>query len=310
MSDRTPTSAAARPATPRGEFVAGARSMVPFLISAFPLGVIGGTLGLASGLSYLETFGLAMVVNSGTAQFIGFKLISEGAAWPVIVLTTLILSLRMLIYSTLLAPHVRELPQRWRLLLGFGLIDAVFFVAFDRIKGDEPARRKSMYYFGASAIMYVNWAIATVVGMVAGHLLPERLRHGLDFPMTAVFLVVLAGALAGWKIWTTAVSAGALAMLTLGLPYNLGLILAALGGACVGMACERIERRWFPPKPDDPAPDPDPAPPDLTVGADGPPDGLPPGSVPHERTGEPVRPGEPVRTGDRAADAAADVDGR
>ncbi|MDI5942603.1 AzlC family ABC transporter permease, partial [Micromonospora sp. DH15] len=106
MSDRTPTSAPERPATPRGEFVAGARSMVPFLLSAFPLGVIGGTLGLASGLSYLETFGLAMVVNSGTAQFIGFKLIAEGAAWPVIVLTTLILSLRMLIYSTLLAADV------------------------------------------------------------------------------------------------------------------------------------------------------------------------------------------------------------
>ncbi|KAB1132490.1 branched-chain amino acid ABC transporter permease [Micromonospora sp. AMSO12t] len=222
MSDRTPTT--------RDEFVAGARSMVPFLLSAFPLGVIGGTLGLAAGLSYLETFGLAMVVNSGTAQFIGFKLISEGAAWPVIVLTTLILSLRMLIYSTLLAPHVRELPQRWRLLLGFGLIDAVFFVAFDRIKGDEPARRKSMFYFGASAVMYVNWAIATVVGMIAGHLLPERLRSGLDFPMTAVFLVVLASALVGWKVWTAAVSAGALALLLLGLPYNLGLIVAAFGG--------------------------------------------------------------------------------
>ncbi|MEV5822639.1 AzlC family ABC transporter permease [Micromonospora harpali] len=259
MSDRTPTSAPERPATPRGEFVAGARSMVPFLLSAFPLGVIGGTLGLASGLSYLETFGLAMVVNSGTAQFIGFKLIAEGAAWPVIVLTTLILSLRMLIYSTLLAPHVRELPQRWRLLLGFGLIDAVFFVAFDRMKGGEPARRKSMFYFGASAVMYVNWAVATVVGMVAGHLLPERWRAGLDFPMTAVFLVVLAGALAGWKIWSAAVSAGALAMLFLGLPYNLGLIVAALGGACVGMACERIERRWFPPKPQEPPPAEEPA---------------------------------------------------
>ncbi|WFE56010.1 AzlC family ABC transporter permease [Micromonospora sp. WMMD712] len=272
MSDRTPTGAPERPATPRGEFVAGARSMVPFLLSAFPLGVIGGTLGLASGLSYLETFGLAMVVNSGTAQFIGFKLIAEGAAWPVIVLTTLILSLRMLIYSTLLAPHVRELPQRWRLLLGFGLIDAVFFVAFDRMKGGEPARRKSMFYFGASAVMYVNWAVATVVGMVAGHLLPERWRAGLDFPMTAVFLVVLAGALAGWKIWSAVVSAGALAMLFLGLPYNLGLIVAALGGACVGMACERIERRWFPPKPQEappagePARDDDPA---VAPAADG-----------------------------------------
>ncbi|MDI5940357.1 hypothetical protein QLR68_19885, partial [Micromonospora sp. DH15] len=150
-------------------------------------------------------------------------------------------------------------PHRRRQQLGFGQTDAVFFVAFDRMKGGEPARRKSMFYFGASAVMYVNWAVATVVGMVAGHLLPERWRAGLDFPMTAVFLVVLAGALAGWKIWSAAVSAGALAMLFLGLPYNLGLIVAALGGACVGMACERIERRWFPPKPQEPPPAEEPA---------------------------------------------------
>ncbi|WP_327028790.1 AzlC family ABC transporter permease [Micromonospora sp. NBC_01740] len=293
MSDRTPTA--------RGEFVAGARSMVPFLLSAFPLGVIGGTLGLAAGLSYLETFGLAMVVNSGTAQFIGFKLISEGAAWPVIVLTTLILSLRMLIYSTLLAPHVRELPQRWRLLLGFGLIDAVFFVAFDRIKGDEPARRKSMFYFGASAVMYVNWAIATVVGMIAGHLLPERLRSGLDFPMTAVFLVVLASALVGWKVWTAAVSAGALALLLLGLPYNLGLIVAAFGGAFVGMACELVERRWFPPKPAEPGqPGEEPAEPGEPGG---------PGPESESRTPQPRTAG--AAAGERrVAETARDTDGR
>jgi len=225
------------------EGLTGAKAMTPFLISAFPLGLIGGALGVTSGLSGWGTLGLAMAVNSGTAQFIGFHLIEQGTQWPIILLTTLIVSLRMLIYSTLLAPTITGLSQRWRLLLGFGLIDAVFFVVVDRFKSNPDARRKSMYYLGASAAMYMTWMVATVIGIVAGEALPDLGNLGLDFPMIAVFVAVLASQLVNWKVWTTACSAGAIALLALPLPYNLGLILAALGGAAVGTCCELIERR-------------------------------------------------------------------
>ncbi len=125
-------------------------SMLPFLASAIPMGLAGGILGPANGLSGWATLGLAMAVNSGTAQFIGFALIAGHSGALTILLTTLILGLRMLIYSAILVPHVREVPQRWRVLLGFGLIDAVFFVAIERLKKGELTERKHLFFLGAS----------------------------------------------------------------------------------------------------------------------------------------------------------------
>ncbi|MFG2523018.1 AzlC family ABC transporter permease [Streptomyces sp. NPDC048527] len=212
--------------------------MTPFLASAIPMGIAGGVLGLSSGLSAWSTMGLAMAVNSGTAQFVGFALLADGAGWLTIILTTLILGLRMLIYSTILVPHVKEVPQRWRVLLGFGLIDAVFFVAIERLKKGELAQRKHLYFLGASGVMYTTWMLSTVVGMILGSAVPDVQKLGLDFPMTAMFIAMLATGLANWRVAAVICSAGLTVMLAHGLPYNLGIVLATVVGAGVGTACE------------------------------------------------------------------------
>lgn len=231
-------------ATPMGSYLAGARAMTPFLLSSVPVGIIGGVLGRSSGLSYPSVMALAAAVNSATVQFIGLKLIQQGAHWPVILFTALIVSLRMLIYSTLLAPQLTELSPRWRLILGFGLIDAVFFAVRDRFTDAGSARAASRFYLGASAAMYVVWMISTAIGMAAERALPDLASLGLDFPMTAVFLTVLAASLTNWKVWAAVCAAAATAMLGLTLPYNLSLIVGAFSGAAVGAGCELLERRW------------------------------------------------------------------
>ncbi|WP_433260189.1 AzlC family ABC transporter permease [Actinosynnema sp. CS-041913] len=229
--------------TVRQELWEGVRSMAPFLLSAIPLGIVGGVLGLTSGLSAWSTLGLAMAVNSGTAQFVGIALIADGAGWPTIILTTLILGLRMLIYSTILTPHVRDVPHRWRVLLGFGLIDVIFFVGLEKLKNGTITRRKHLYFIGASAAMYTTWMASTVVGTTLGSAIPDLAGLGLDFPMTAMFVAMLAASLANWRVIAVVVTAGLTVLLARGLPYNLGVVLAAVVGAAVGTACERIEQR-------------------------------------------------------------------
>lgn len=231
------------PTTARQELWEGARSMTPFLLSAIPMGLIGGVLGVTSGLSAWSTLGLAMAVNSGTAQFVGIALIEDGAGAPTIILTTLILALRMVIYSTVLTPHVKEVPQRWRVLLGFGLIDVVFFVGLEKLKNGTITRRKHLYFIGASAAMYTTWMVSTVVGTALGSAIPDLAAMGLDFPMTAMFVAMLAASLANWRVIAVVVTAGLTVMLARGLPYNLGIVLAALVGAAVGTACEQVEKR-------------------------------------------------------------------
>ncbi|HEY0638096.1 MAG TPA: AzlC family ABC transporter permease [Pseudonocardiaceae bacterium] len=238
--------------TRKGEFLRGARQMIPFLVAAFPMGVIGGVFGLASGLDAWQTLAMAGLLNSGTAQLVGMKLLQIGAQWWVILLTTVILSLRMLIYSTLLRPQVRDFSPKWRLLLGFGLIDAVFFVLVEAFRKDKAGPARRWFFLGTSVPMFVNWMGATVIGMVVGQALPGNVQLSMDFLMTAAFIVVLASTLVNWKVWTAVATAGVLIVLTYDLPYSLGLFVSGVGGALAGMACEYVERRRGPAAGDDP----------------------------------------------------------
>ncbi|MBZ9752277.1 AzlC family ABC transporter permease [Deinococcus sp. HMF7604] len=230
--------------TPRAALRQGVRAMSPFLVSAFPMGLIAGAFGVTSGLHPLETFGLAALTNSGTVQFIGIALLRDGSTVTAILLTSLIVSLRMLIYAVMLRPHTQGLSPRWRALLAFGLIDAVFFTVMERFKTPEGQQPSWPWFFvGASSVMYVNWLAATVVGMLIGEALPDLIKHGLDFPMTAIFAAMLASTLGHWRAWTAAATGGLVALLTHTLPYNLGLIAGILVGALVGVLCEQIEQR-------------------------------------------------------------------
>lgn len=222
----------------------GMRAMTSFLISAFPMGFVGGVLGMTSGLGGGKTLALAMIANSGTAQFIAIKLLQERASNVTIVVTVLILSLRLLMYGVMLRPHVKPLGSALRALLGFFLIDAVFFAVIDRL-GKEPQFRRGWpwFYLGAAGVMYVNWMLATMLGIAFASSLPKAMVYGLDFPITAVFAAMLAGSLASWKHYVAAVCAAIVAVAANALPYNTGLVLAAVVGACVASACESMQAR-------------------------------------------------------------------
>lgn len=223
--------------------LSGMRGMTSFLVSAFPMGLIGGVLGVTSGLGGVKTLALAMIANSGTAQFVAIRLLQERASGTAIVVTVLILSLRLLMYGVMLRPHTRPLSPPWRAVLGFFLIDAVFFVVIERLKGEERTRAGwQWFYLGAAAAMYINWMVATVIGIAVGASLPKGLIYGLDFPMTAVFAAMLAGALTNWRYCVAALFAAAVGVIANPLPYNLGLILAALIGAFAGIACDALQK--------------------------------------------------------------------
>lgn len=233
------------PVSARSEFWDGARAMWPFMVSAFPMGLIAGAAGLAAGFGIIGTLGMAMAVNSGTAMLASLQLIRDGATGPVVILTVLVLSLRMAIYATLLRPHLGQLSRRWRVLLAFGLVDAVFFAAIERYKsGLGDLRARAWYFLGASTAMYANWITSTILGLVIGLTMPgESVTALLDFPMTAVFMAMLAVSLTNWRMWTAAAVGAGASLLAQALPHNLGLLAGILCGAAAGAVCERFKRK-------------------------------------------------------------------
>jgi 4-azaleucine resistance transporter AzlC len=225
----------------RSEFWAGARDSLPMLLGAAPFGLIFGTLAAPSGLSRSGALVMSLLVFAGSSQFIALTLMAGGAGLAVILLTTFVVNLRHALYSATLRPHVSGLRQRWRVPLAFWLTDETFAVVQRRYGLDDGAPHKHWYYLGSCLAMYVNWFFWTSAGVALGRSVP-RLEHlGLEFAMAATFTGIVVPMLRTRPMLGAALSAAAVALAGRGLPYQLGLLLAALAGVVTGVLLERPE---------------------------------------------------------------------
>jgi len=209
------------------------------LVGAAPLGAIFGTLAVPSGLSRGGALAMSLIVFAGSAQFIALTLLAGGAGLAVILLTTLVVNLRHALYSATLLPHVAGLRQRWRIPLAFWLTDETFAVMLRRYRAGDASPYKHWYYLGSGLSMYVNWFIWTLAGLVLGSSLPRLESLGLEFAMAATFTGIVTPMLRDRPMLGAALAAGAAALAGRGLPYKLGLLLAALAGVAVGVVLER-----------------------------------------------------------------------
>ncbi len=125
--------------TRRSEFWDGVRATFPLVVGAIPFGIIFGALAVNSGLSVGATAAMSAFVFAGSAQFVATGLVAGGAGILVIILTTFVVNLRHSLYSATLAPHVKHLPQRWLVPLGFWLTDETFLVVAERFRRTDQS---------------------------------------------------------------------------------------------------------------------------------------------------------------------------
>lgn len=224
--------------TRRSEFWAGVRDTLPLVIGAIPFGIIFGTLSTKAGLSAAGTMGMSLFVFAGSAQFIAMGLVGAGTAWPMIVLTTLVVNFRHLLYTATLLPHLRRLPRHWQAILAFGLTDETFAVAVGRWRQADAQSHKRWYQLGSMLFMYINWNICTMVGLIAGRVLSDVAGWGLDFAMVAAFIGMVLPYLKDKPNFVAVFVAGVSAILFYGLPHKLGLIISTLLGIVAGVVAE------------------------------------------------------------------------
>lgn len=221
------------------EFLNGARDTLPLILGAIPFGIIFGTLASAAGLSLWQALGMSLLVFAGSAQFIAVSLLGGGAGMVVLLLTTFVVNLRHALYSATLQPFVRHLPGRWRAPLAFWLTDETFAVVQHRYAARDESAHKHWYFFGSCLAMYTNWQLCTLIGVAFGQAVPNLATWGLDFAMLATFIGIVVPMLRNVPQVAAALVASAVALAFHGLPYKLGLLVAALAGIIVGVWLEQ-----------------------------------------------------------------------
>jgi len=222
-------------------FWAGVRAELPLLMGVFPFGMIYGALALGAGLSLAESQLMSSIVFAGSAQFVATQLIRESAPGFVIVLTIGVVNLRHVLYSASLAPYLKRLSLEWKTLLSYLLTDEAYAPSILHYEAEGVAPSGHWFLFGAGLSLWLTWQVSTALGIFLGAAIPES--WPLDFALPLTFIAMVAPVLKSRPAIASALSAGMVALLAYGLPYKLGLILAALTGIAVGTI---LEGRKFP----------------------------------------------------------------
>ena len=223
----------------RKNFIEGVRAEVPILIGVFPFGLIYGALAINSGLSTTAAQLMSSIVFAGSAQFITAQLFKEGAPALVMILTIAVVNLRHMLYSASLAPYLKDLSIRWKVLLSYLLTDEAYAPSILHYEKEGLVHFKHWFLFGAGISLWLNWQVSTAIGVFLGASIPENLS--LDFALPLTFIAMIVPVMKKQPVVAAALSAGATALLAYSLPYKLGLILAALVGILVGTLLEGRE---------------------------------------------------------------------
>lgn len=227
--------------TPRQAFVLGLRSVLPLLVGVAPFGVIYGVVALQSGITPLAAIAMSVIVFAGSAQFLLAQLVGAGAPPALSVGAIALINLRHALYSASVAPLLAKLPLRWKLPLAYLLTDEAYAAAIPHLLADNCDRARAHWIlFGSGFGLWAGWQLSTIAGVLLGAGLPNNL--GLDFALPLTFIAIVVQMLTSRTALAVALAAGAVATLLAGMPYKLGLFIAALAGLAVGGAFGSAER--------------------------------------------------------------------
>ncbi|MEL6532635.1 MAG: AzlC family ABC transporter permease [Pseudomonadota bacterium] len=224
---------------PKSAYFRGFVASLPFTIMASPFGLLFGVVATEAGLNLLQVMGFTVVVIAGAAQFTAVQLMVDGAPTLVVLISALAVNLRMMMYSAALQPHLGAAPLWQRVTAAYTMFDQTYALAQANHDAAPEASvaDKAAFYLGAATPLVPVWILSTWLGAVLGAQIPEA--WALDFAMPIMFLAMIAPALRSLAHVAAAVTAVSLALIFAFLPFNLGLMVAALPAMAVGAELER-----------------------------------------------------------------------
>lgn len=218
-------------------FYAGARDICPILLGVIPFGLICGAVCVNVGMPEWGAVGMSTIIFAGAAQLAAAQLLGDNAPLTVVILTGLVINVRFLMYSASLAPHLKGLHPVKKAGLAYMLTDQAYAMSITRFtKPDGESVDKVSYYLGTAVLMWVAFNGTTLIGAYVGALIPAQ--WNLDFAIPLTFTALVIPAVKDKPTLLAAVVAGAVSYFADPLPYNLGLITAAMAGICVGFGTE------------------------------------------------------------------------
>lgn len=217
---------------------------LPIVMGYLPLGMACGVLAGSVGLSAFDIFLMSVFVFAGSGQFIALAMMGSGAAaMSSIILTTFIVNLRHLLYSSTLVRYIGRGSRGYQMAFAQEIVDETFAVNENRFS-DKRETWTMPQALGLAWTAHGAWIFSTVLGQIVGSMVEFDINL-VEYTLTAMFIGLWSFHFKNHRLIIVGVFAGLLSLwLSAFLDYKLHIVAATVVAATVGMFWEnRAEER-------------------------------------------------------------------
>ena len=187
---------------------------VPVLMGYLAIGIAFGLMLQEIGYNFIWAFFMSLTIYAGSGQYLGVTLLGAAASLGTVAVMTLLINFRHLVYGLSMLEKFRGMGPR-KLYMIFSLTDETYALLSSARAPVGMGRRKLYmifsltdetyallssakvpqgvkehdYYFAVALLDQSYWILGSVIGAVAGALIPFS-TEGVDFAMTALFVVI------------------------------------------------------------------------------------------------------------------------
>jgi predicted branched-subunit amino acid permease len=169
------------------EFKHGLKNGIPIALGYFAVSFSLGITMIASGISAAEGTVMSLSNLTSAGEFAGIRIIAVGGTLAEMVLTQVIINLRYSLMSMSLSQKLEESMSLWKkLIIAFANTDEIFAVAM--------SHQKSLtfpFMAGLQLLPILGWTLGTLLGAVAGNLMPERISIAMNVMLYGMFIAIV-----------------------------------------------------------------------------------------------------------------------
>lgn len=171
----------------KSAFFKGLIDGVPIGLGYLSVSFAFGIFAVNSGLSAVEASLISMTCLTSAGQLAAVPIMTGGGSLIELIVSQIVINLRYSLMSISLSQKLdSDVTAADRFAIAFFNTDEIFAVA-----SGQPGRVSRRYLYGLGVVPWLGWAGGTIIGAMAGNILPAVVTSSLGVAIYGMFIAIV-----------------------------------------------------------------------------------------------------------------------
>jgi len=168
-------------------FLEGIKDSIPIFLGYLSVSFAFGIFAVENSMTVLETLLISMTNVTSAGQLAAVPIIASGGTLIELAVAQFVINLRYALMSVSLSQKLgKSVRMIDRFIISFVNTDEVFAVASGKEKNVEKN-----YLYGLILMPFLGWSGGTLIGAIAGNILPEIVISSLGVAIYGMFIAIV-----------------------------------------------------------------------------------------------------------------------